>query len=129
MTKALLIRDESLPIHGIEDDCLISKEKGCLSYGFKVEYPAIYQKDTGTIEDMSEILESIFSVLERDYIVHKQDWFFNQGSYAPEPLAGESAMQRYNRIHFSGRRVRKQFSYIHITKVPSNYITYTSSNT
>ncbi|NJB38093.1 hypothetical protein [Croceivirga sp. JEA036] len=129
MNKALLIKDETLPIHGIESDVLISKEKGCLSYGFKVSYPAIYQKDIGVIEQMSEVLESIFSVLEKDYLIHKQDWFFNQDNYNPEPLVNESAMQRYNRIHFTGRKVRKQFSYLFITKVPSNYIAYSASNT
>ncbi len=127
--SALLIKDDYLPIYGLEDDCLINKEKGCLSYGFKVSYPAIYQKDMGQIEAMADVLEGIFSVLERNYIVHKQDWFFNGGDYSAEPVENESAMQRYNRIHFQGRKVRKQLSYIFFTKVPENYIGYGSNKT
>ena len=126
--KALLIKSEHLPIHGIEDDCLINKEKGCLAYGFKVQYPAIYQKAEGQIETMSEVLNGIFSILEKDYIVHKQDWFFKEG-FEETPPQNESAMQKYNRIHFYGRSVRKQLSYIYFTKVPKNYITYESYHT
>ena len=127
--SALLIQDDHLPIYGIEDDFLINKEKGCLSYGFKVCYPAVYQKDMGQIEAMADVLEGIFCVLERNYIVHKQDWFFEGNSYVGEIPANESAMQRYNRIHFEGRKVREQFSYIFFTKVPENYIGYGSNNT
>lgn len=127
--SALLIKDDYLPIYGLEDDCLINKEKGCLSYGFKVCYPAIYQKDTGQIEAMADVLEGVFSVLERNYIIHKQDWFFSGNSYNAEPVENESAMQRYNRIHFQGRKVREQFSYIFFTKVPENYIGYESNKT
>lgn len=127
--SALLIKDDYLPIYGIEDDCLINKEKGCLSYGFKVSYPAIYQKDIGQIEAMADVLEGVFSVLERNYIVHKQDWFFSQSHYNPEAIENESDMQRYNRIHFQGRKVRQQFSYIFFTKVPQNYIGYESNKT
>jgi len=127
--SALLIKDDFLPIYGLEDDCLVNKEKGCLSYGFKVSYPAIYQKDTGQIEAMADVLEGIFSVLERNYIVHKQDWFFKEKEYCAKPVENESAMQRYNRIHFEGRKVRKQLSYIFFTKVPENYIGYESNKT
>lgn len=127
--RALLIKDDYLPIYGLEDDCLINKEKGCLTYGFQVSYPAIYQKDDGQVENMADVLEGIFSVLERNYIVHKQDWFFNEQKSSIEPVKNESAMQRYNRIHFDGRKVRKQLSYIYFTKVPENYIQYDSGKT
>lgn len=127
--KAFLINDRNLPIYGIERDCLIGKEKGCLSYGFKVEYPAIYHKNQDDIEAMGMILDNIFSVLEKDYIVHKQDFFLSAESYDPQAVDGESALQRYNRIHFHGRAVRQQISHIYITKVPEKYIGYDSSHT
>ena len=127
--NALLIENNSLPIYGIEDNNLINKEKGCLTYGFKVSYPGLYQKESGQIEAMGEILDNIFSVLDSNYIVHKQDWFFSNDTYNEEAVINESAMQRYNRIHFHGRKIRKQLSHIFITKVPESYIAFDSSNT
>lgn len=127
--KAFLINDRYLPIYGIEDDCLISKEKGCLSYGFKVRYPAIYHKNEGDIESMASVLDNIFGVLVKDYVIHKQDYFVKSGDYDPIPNTNESTLQRYNRIHFNGRKVREQLSYIYITKVPEKYIGYDSSHT
>jgi len=124
-----LINDPNLPIYGIERDCLIAKEKGCLSYGFKVTYPAIYHKNQGDIESMGLVLDNIFGVLVKDYIVHKQDFFLSGGNYDPDPIKNESAMQRYNRVHFHGREIREQLSYIYITKVPKKYIGYDSSHT
>lgn len=127
--NALLIENNSLPIYGIEDNNLINKERGCLAYGFKVSYPGLYQKESGQIEAMGDILDNIFSVLDSNYIVHKQDWFFSTDTYNDEAVINESAMQRYNRIHFHGRKIRRQLSHIFITKVPENYIAFDSSNT
>ncbi|QKX07759.1 TraG family conjugative transposon ATPase (plasmid) [Aquimarina sp. TRL1] len=126
--EAFLLKDKSIPIYGIENNALISKEKGCLSYGFRVEYPALYTKDTADYSAMRNVLESLFSVLEQNYIVHKQNFFIGE-TYDPEPNENETDLQRYNRIHFTGRKVRKQLSYIYITKVPENYIKYDSRNT
>lgn len=124
-----MINDPHLPIYGIERDCLIGKEKGCLSYGFKVTYPPIYHKNNGDVESMGLVLENIFGVLEKDYIVHKQDFFISGKKYDPVPVKNESAMQRYNRVHFQGREIREQLSYIYVTKVPAKYIGFDSSHT
>lgn len=126
---AFLIKDTSLPIYGIEEGNLISKDKGCLSYGFIVEYPSLYSKDEKTFDSMASTMNSLFSILGKNYIVHKQDFFLNGYKYSPGPTKNETAMQRYNRVHFHGRRVRNQYSYIFITKAPDNYITYNSNHT
>ncbi|GAA4277543.1 TraG family conjugative transposon ATPase [Aquimarina mytili] len=128
MKEVYLIKDRSLPIYGIENNVTISKEKGCLSYGFMVRYPALYTKPASEYRTIRNIMQTVFSILEKDYIVHKQD-FFLQDTHKETPIKKESDLQRYNRIHFSGRKVRRQFSYIYITKVPENYIDFDSSHT
>lgn len=126
--EAYLIKDKSLPIYGVENNKLISKERGCLSYGFVVSYPAIYRNNISEYKSMQNTLSNVISILDCNYIIHKQDFFLSD-TYSPKPKKNETDLEKYNRIHFSGRTIRNQYSYIYITKVPENYIEFDSSNT
>lgn len=126
--KAYLLKDKSLPIYAIENDTLISKEKGVLSFGFYINYPSIYTLDSKDVDTYRSIMKKVFSVLEKNYIVHKQTYFISEET-TPVIPKDETDLMRFNRIHFNGRIERKQYSFFYISKVPENYINFKSGST
>lgn len=124
-----LINQVNHPIYAINNgDVLISKEKGCLSFGFRVHYPSLYGKTISDFEKLKNLYTKILQLVGENTIIHKQEFFISE-RYNPKANTDESIIEESVRLHFKGRKIRKQYSYIYITKTPVGYVKYDSFRT
>ncbi|MDO3641239.1 TraG family conjugative transposon ATPase [Mucilaginibacter sp. L3T2-6] len=107
-----------LPIMGIEDDCILSKQ-GDVTVVFKASLPEIFTLSDEDYETLHQAWVKAIRVLPKDTVLHKQDWFMEK-QYRPEngktaPGFLKQAADRY----FSGRPYRQHDCYILLTKKPA----------
>ncbi|WP_454058922.1 VirB4 family type IV secretion system protein [Elizabethkingia ursingii] len=122
-----LINKLGNPIYAVENgDILISKEKGVLSYGFKVQYPSLYGKTEKSLNEIKRVYDNILQILDENYIIQKTDYFFPS---LYEDQASSDFIRQSNFLHFKDRKIFNQISYLFISLVPENYIRSTSLDT
>lgn len=126
--KNYLINKINHPIYAVENsDILIAKEKGVLSYGFKIFYPNLYGKTEADFEVIRNIYNKMYDVLEENYIIQKTEFFFSY-PYS-DNIENPDFIEEFNYNHFKDRKTKQQISYIFFTSVPSNYLKYDSLKT
>src|SRR5487761_2279374 len=69
-----LTMENSLPILGVEDDCILSKA-GDLTLAFEVFLPEIFTLGNQEYEDFHQAWVKALKILPVNSILHKQDWF------------------------------------------------------
>lgn len=126
--KNYLLNKVNHPIYAIENsDTLISKEKGVLSFGFKVHYPNLYGKTTDDFDQLRGLYNKLIDIMGENSIIQKTEFFINR-PYDDE-IDSPNFIEEFNFNHFKGRKVREQISYIFFSCVPENYLKYESNST
>src|SRR5438067_12061272 len=69
-----------LPILGVEQDCILSKQ-GDVTVAYKVELPEIFTMSNEDYEAFHQTWIKAIKILPKHCVFHKQDWF-TESKYA-----------------------------------------------
>lgn len=117
------------PIYAIENaDTLIAKEKGVLSFGFKIVYPNLYGKTVEEFGQLRSLYNKIIDIMGENTLIQKTE-FFIRTPYDDLIDTDPNFVEEFNFNHFKGRKVRQQISYIFFSVVPDNYLKFDSFKT
>lgn len=108
--------EELLPIWGVENDCILSKQ-GDITVAFKVSLPEIFSLSDSEYEAMHQSWVKAIRLLPRFTVVHKQDWFTGATYQAPS-VTDEGFLSRASGRYFSGRQYTQHECYLYLTKKP-----------
>ncbi|UOE51348.1 TraG family conjugative transposon ATPase [Mucilaginibacter sp. SMC90] len=110
--------DDTLPILGIEHDCILSKQ-GDITLAYKVTLPELFSLSDSDYEAFHQAWVKAIKVLPKHSVLHKQDWFIDS-KYQPDfKKAGDSFLSRSSERFFNERPYLDHSCYIFLTKKPA----------
>lgn len=112
-----LTMENSLPILGVEDDCILSKA-GDLTLAFEVFLPEIFTLGNQEYEDFHQAWVKALKILPVNSILHKQDWFAEtkfKGDFSGELHFLKGSSERF----FHERPYLDHCSYLFLTRKSS----------
>jgi conjugation system TraG family ATPase len=109
--------DDILPIMGIENDCILSKQ-GDITLAFKVDLPELFSLSDDDYEGFHQSWVKAIKVLPKHSVLHKQDWFIDS-KYKPDFKGkDDSFLSRSSERFFNERPFLDHSCYIFLTKKP-----------
>ena len=131
MAKSLPNITEVFPLLTVDEEYNIVVSKNAdLSVVFEVELPEIYTMDEGDYEALHMMYLRAIKVFPPGYMVHKQDWFFEdqfEPSFGPE-FYSTSFINQENQRHFNERPYTVHKTYITVTLPAQSPLKRNSSN-
>ena len=121
-TKAPNLFD-MLPVMGIENDCILSKQ-GDLTLVFQAELPEIFSLSDAEYEAFHQNWIKAIKVLPKHSLMHKQDWFLQSTYQAQQDLPGFLATSSAR--YFQGRPFLQHECYLMLCKKPAGRKTSSS---
>src|SRR3954452_11780699 len=121
MTKEL---DKILPILGIEQDCILSKQ-GDITIVYKVILPELFTLSNEEYEAFHQVWIKAIKVLPKHTVIHKQDWFV-EAKYEAKFTTQTSFLSRSSERFFNERPYLDHQCYIMLTKKPAGRKSSTS---
>ncbi|MBN8856246.1 MAG: conjugal transfer protein TraG [Sphingobacteriales bacterium 50-39] len=115
-----------LPILGIEDDCILSKQ-GDYTVCYKVVKPEIFSLSGDEFEALHQAFIRALKVLPKNSIFTMQDWFTTMKYQADFEKAGDSFFGRASERFFNERPYLDHTCYIFLTKKPAGRKMVTSA--
>jgi len=110
---------DSLPILGIEHDCLLSKQ-GDVTVAFEVVLPELFTLSDQEYEALHQAFIKAIKVLPKFSVFHKQD-YFTESRYEADFLKDDvSFLARSSERFFNERPYLDHRCYIFISKKPAN---------
>ena len=110
--------DELLPILGIEQDCILSKQ-GDVTIGFEVELPEIFSLSNEEYESFHQSWIKAVKGLPRQSVFHKQDWFIDAKYQADFLDRDHSFLSRSSERFFNERPYLDHRCYVYLTQKPA----------
>ncbi|MBB3125237.1 conjugation system TraG family ATPase [Mesoflavibacter sabulilitoris] len=114
------------PFYGYENNTLISKEKGCISFCIEIELPEIYSLDENDFSEFNQVFSNVISTLGPNTLIHKQTYFLKEIYKPTKERLLSNELFKSNELHFKDRPYLKCKTYLYISKVPKNYINFSS---
>lgn len=109
--------DKILPILGVEQDCIISKQ-GDITIAFQAELPELFTLSNSEYETFHQAWIKALKVLPKLTVFYKQDWF-RQKTYRPALSKQRSFLGDAADRYFTGRPYLGHSCYIYLTKKPN----------
>ncbi len=116
--------EDILPILGIENDCILSKQ-GDVTIVYKVELPEIFTMSNEDYEAFHHTWIKAIKILPKHCVFHKQDWF-TETKYTLNSKDDLGFLSRSSERFFNERPYLDHQCYILITKKPGNRKTVNS---
>ncbi|SEN57669.1 Bacteroides conjugation system ATPase, TraG family [Mucilaginibacter gossypiicola] len=110
--------DDTMPIFGIEHDCLVSKQ-GDITVAFKTTLPEIFTLSDSDYEAFHQAWVKAIKILPKHSIFHKQDWFIDSRYKAKFDKDDNSFLSRSSERFFNERPYLNHDCYIFLTKKPN----------
>jgi conjugation system TraG family ATPase len=109
------------PILTVEQDGLIITKNADLCYAFSIDYPEIFIQSENTYQLAFETLIQAVKNLGEGYLIHKQDFFF-EDKYGADTSYNESGdfVINQNELNFNDRSFVSHKGFIYITLPSSN---------
>jgi len=113
--------ENRLPIHKIENDCIISKY-GDYSIVFKVMLPELFTKTESEYSAIHASWLKAIKALPEYTVVHKQDWFLEE-KYRPQfTEKNTSFLSKSFEKHFAERSYTEHHCYLYLIKTSQKNI-------
>ena len=110
--------DELLPIMGVEQDCILSKQ-GDITIAFEAQLPEIFTLSDQEYEAFHQAWVKAIKVLPKLSVFHKQDWFIDK-KYQPDFFKyNDSFLSLSSERFFNERPFLDHTCYIYLTKKPA----------
>lgn len=107
--------ESKFPLLGVEHDCILSKDAD-LTVAYRVELPELFTLTSPEYEAMHSTWLKAVKVLPAYSIVHRQDWFVEEG-YRPQlDKEDTSFLSGSFERHFNERPFLEHTSYLFLTK-------------
>jgi conjugation system TraG family ATPase len=106
-----------LPIMGIEQDCILSKQ-GDFTVVFKVDLPEVFTLSDEEYENLHQAWVKAVKVLPNGTVLHKQDWF-TANTYKGKADKTSSFLNASSERYFEGRPFLDHECYVLLTKKPA----------
>lgn len=116
--------DNILPILGIENDCILSKQ-GNVSVVYKVQLPEIFTMSNEDYEAFHQTWIKAIKILPKYSVFHKQDWYI-ETKYKSEFKDNGQFLSRSSERFFNERPYLDHECFIIVTKKTGNRKTVTS---
>src|SRR6478735_5110373 len=116
--------EDILPILGIENDCILSKQ-GDVTVAYKAILPEIFTMSDQEYEAFHQTWIKAIKMLPRHCVFHKQDWFI-ETKYQGDFSRDDQFLSRCSERFFNERPYLHHKSYIFLTKKPGNRKSATS---
>ena len=118
--------ESKFPLLAVEDGCIISKDAD-ITVTYRVELPELFTLTRAEYEAMHSTWAKAVKVLPNYSIVHKQDFFIEEG-YKPDICKEDlSFLSRSFERHFNERPYLQHTSYLFLTKTTKERSRTTSS--
>lgn len=108
--------DEILPIMGIDNDCIISKQ-GDITIVYKAQLPEVFTLSNEDFEGVHQAWIKAIRLLPQFSVFHKQDWYCGT-VYNPVQNINRSFLSDAADNHFKGRGFIEHECFIMLTKKP-----------
>ncbi len=118
--------DKVFPIHGIEQDILMSKN-GDVSIVYKVLLPQIYSLNEDEINDINQLFDKVIRSLPENTIIQKQDYFF-VNTIDTAIAKGEDFLSKSDNRFFYEKPILSHDCYLIITKDSKNKVSITNNS-
>ena len=110
--------NDILPIMGVEDDCILSKQ-GDITIAFQAELPEIFTMSNEEYEAFHQAWIKAIKVLPKFSVFHKQDWFIDSRHEPDFTKEDDSFLSRSSERFFNERPFLSHSCYILLTKKPA----------
>lgn len=108
----------SLPIYGVEDNCILSK-RGDFTLPFRLRKPEIFTLSADQYEGFHQSYLKALRILSSNTILHQQDWFLTDRYIADLGQTNKSFLAESSERHFHERPYLRQESYLFLTRKPN----------
>lgn len=116
--------DNILPILGVENDCVLSKQAD-VTIAYKVELPEIFTMSNQDYEAFHQTWIKAIKILPKHSVFHKQDWF-TEAKYSLNFKEDTQFLSRSSERFFNERPYLDHQCFILLTKKPGTRKTVTS---
>lgn len=118
--------ESKFPLLAVENGCIISKDAD-ITVAYRVELPELFTLTRAEYESMHSTWAKAVKVLPNYSIVHKQDFFIEEG-YKPDICKEDlSFLSRSFERHFNERPYLQHTCYLFLTKTTKEHSRTTSS--
>lgn len=118
--------ESKFPLLAVENGCIISKDAD-ITVAYRVELPELFTLTRAEYESMYSTWAKAVKVLPNYSIVHKQDFFIEEG-YRPDICKEDlSFLSRSFERHFNERPYLQHTCYLFLTKTTKEHSRTTSS--
>lgn len=118
--------ESKFPLLAVENGCIISKDAD-ITVAYRVELPELFTLTRAEYESMHSTWAKAVKVLPNYSIVHKQDFFIEEG-YRPDICKEDlSFLSRSFERHFNERPYLQHTCYLFLTKTTKEHSRTTSS--
>lgn len=118
--------ESKFPLLSVENGCIISKDAD-ITVAYRVELPELFTLTRAEYESMHSTWAKAVKVLPNYSIVHKQDFFIEEG-YKPDICKEDlSFLSRSFERHFNERPYLQHTCYLFLTKTTKEHSRTTSS--
>ena len=119
--------ESKFPLLAVENGCIISKDAD-ITVAYRVELPELFTLTRAEYESMHSTWAKAVKVLPNYSIVHKQDFFIEEG-YKPDICKEDlSFLSRSFERHFNERPYLQHTCYLFLTKTTKEHSRTTSSS-
>ena len=118
--------DERLPIASFAHDIILSKQ-GDITLGYALTLPEVFTLSAKDYETLHQGWTKAIRVLPKHTVLHKQDWFQEQGFRPKMDQEDQSFLSRNSDLFFLERPFLAHDCYLFLTKRPDGHSLATSA--